>query len=156
MSFILLILRGSKYCFTFQINLDFERLYPQAHIALHLNWEWTFNKILDKKINEIKDINAQNLYKQLLEKTDEGEYLKLNDNSLISLILIICYIFLDEKFPIQFLLLNYLLPPRGRTKNWKFSVLESIEGVILHVQVSNNNKGVYLVCVFKFIISSCA
>ncbi|CAH0547165.1 unnamed protein product [Brassicogethes aeneus] len=93
------------------ISLDFERLYPQSQVSFYLKWNSFFEQVLKSKIGEIRDVQIKELHKLLLEKTDE-----------------------DEKLPIQLTLLGHLLPPRGRTKNWKFSILESIEGIIIHVE----------------------
>lgn len=51
----------------------------------------------------------------------------------------ICY-FADDKFPLQVAILNYMFPPKGRIRiknkgHWKFSTIESFEGMIKLVKV---------------------
>lgn len=51
-------------------------MYPQSHIAFHLNWENFFNKVCNYKIDEIESMHpiAQNLHKDLLHMSHEGKF----------------------------------------------------------------------------------
>jgi len=51
-------------------------MYPQSHVAFHLHWENFFNTVCTYKIDEIKSMhqNAQDLHKDLLEKSDAGKF----------------------------------------------------------------------------------
>jgi len=60
-----------------------------------------------------------------------------------------CIFFSDERFPLELKILFQLIPPKGRVKtgghHWKFSIVEALESVLVHVQV---NKLLY--CGYSF------
>ncbi|CAH0562947.1 unnamed protein product [Brassicogethes aeneus] len=87
------------------INLDFEKLYPEANLNLYLNFEAVFNKILELKRSSLKD----DVPLQMLDRID-----KLDGQ--------------DQIF------LPYLIPPTGRKvakrDHWKCSTLEVLNSIV--------------------------
>ncbi|XP_031334783.1 uncharacterized protein LOC116164711 [Photinus pyralis] len=93
------------------INLDFEKQYPEHHLNFHLHWKKFIDELILKRGNQLRDPYAIELKESLTE---------------------------GDNIPTELILLNYIVPPTGKIKTgkkiWKFSTLESIEGIFLHVK----------------------
>ncbi|KAK4872725.1 hypothetical protein RN001_014754 [Aquatica leii] len=95
------------------INLDFEKLFPEAQLNFHLFWDTFFEIVHSRRGRDLKEPHVLDLMTGIREI--EG-----------------------DKVAAELVLLNYLVPPTGKVKAgnklWKFSTLESIEGIIVHVK----------------------
>lgn len=72
-----------KLVFFFQINLDFERLFPDAHLNFHLNWGDFIENIFSKRSTLLKDSQQELLRNSLIDfngkisiKTSSKYYIK--------------------------------------------------------------------------------
>ncbi|KAB0790540.1 hypothetical protein PPYR_15061, partial [Photinus pyralis] len=97
------------------INQDFDALYPGCGLKFYMKWQQFFTTVLHLHENNVRDNDALNLLKEW--KADQSE---------------------DGKLLLELNLLPYLIPPKGRVviekrKHWKFSILEVLESIIIHV-----------------------
>jgi len=63
----------------FQIDIDFDHIYPSKGNSLFVNWDQFIFKIIPLMITNIKDVNSKLLLKRLIEikETDIGTIFKL-------------------------------------------------------------------------------
>lgn len=100
-----------------QINLDFEKLYPECRLTIEKKWENFFNtlyKIRNSNLREKKALDLKRTYETILQSPKDQ----------------------DEKLQnLRILLLPYLVAPTSRVKTnngtVKPSITDSVEGFIV-------------------------